>query len=141
MARISGKGVPDIRRNRIGVLQETAADLRSLIVLKGAHSLVGMPDGRVSVNLSGNAGMATAGSGDVLTGTIAAMYGQGLPLEEAVCKGVFIHGLSGDLAAESRGEDGMTASDILEFLPEARRVDRAGLPEHLRRRYAGPEVL
>jgi NAD(P)H-hydrate epimerase len=141
MARISGKGIPDIRRDRIGVLQETAADLRALIVLKGAHSLIGMPDGRVSVNLSGNAGMATAGSGDVLTGTIAAMYGQGLPLDEAVCKGVFIHGLSGDLAAESRGEDGMTASDILEFLPAARRADRAGLPEHLRRRYAGPEVL
>ncbi|OPY91459.1 MAG: Bifunctional NAD(P)H-hydrate repair enzyme Nnr [Syntrophus sp. PtaU1.Bin208] len=141
MARISGKGIPDIRRNRIGVLQETAADLQAVIVLKGAHSLIGMPDGRVFVNLSGNAGMATAGSGDVLTGTIAALYGQGMPLEEAVCKGVFIHGLSGDLAAESRGEDGMTAQDILEFLPEARKADREGLPEHLRRRYAGPEVL
>ncbi|OPY90229.1 MAG: Bifunctional NAD(P)H-hydrate repair enzyme Nnr [Syntrophus sp. PtaU1.Bin208] len=141
MARISGKSVADIRRNRIGILQETAADLRAVVVLKGAHSLIGMPDGRVYVNLSGNAGMATAGSGDVLTGTIAAMHGQGLPLEEAVCKGVFIHGLSGDLAAEVRGEDGMTASDILEFLPEARKADRAGLPEHLRRRYAGPEVI
>jgi ADP-dependent NAD(P)H-hydrate dehydratase / NAD(P)H-hydrate epimerase len=142
MARISGKSVADIRRDRIRILQETAADLQAVIVLKGAHSLVGMPDGRVYVNLSGNAGMATAGSGDVLTGTIAAMYGQGLPLEEAVCKGVFIHGLSGDLAAEARGEDGMTAQDILEFLPEARKADRgAGFPEHLRHRYDGPEVL
>jgi len=141
MTRISGKSIPDIRRNRIRILQETAADLQAIIVLKGAHSLIGMPDGRVYVNLSGNAGMATAGSGDVLTGTIAALYGQGMALEEAVCKGVFIHGLSGDLAAEVRGEDGMTAQDILEFLPEARKADRAGLPASLQRRYSGPEVL
>jgi NAD(P)H-hydrate epimerase len=141
MARISGVSISDIRKERIRVLQETAADLQAVIVLKGAHSLIGMPDGQVFVNLSGNPGMATAGSGDVLTGTIAAMYGQGLPLEDAVCKGVFIHGLSGDLAAEVRGEDGITAQDILEFLPEARKADREGVPAELRRRYAGPEIL
>jgi NAD(P)H-hydrate epimerase len=141
MARISGISITDIRKERIRVLQETAADLQAVIVLKGAHSLIGMPDGQVFVNLSGNPGMATAGSGDVLTGTIAAMYGQGLPLEAAVCKGVFIHGLSGDLAAEVRGEDGITAQDILEFLPEARKADREGLPAELSRRYAGPEIL
>jgi len=142
MARISGMSIPDIRRrDRIRVLQETAADLHAVIVLKGAHSLIGMPDGRVFVNLSGNPGMATAGSGDVLTGTIAALYGQGLTLEDAVCKGVFIHGLSGDLAAEARGEDGITAQDILDYLPEARKADREGLAAKLCRRYAGPEIL
>jgi NAD(P)H-hydrate epimerase len=141
MARITGISIADIRKDRIRVLQETAADLRAIIVLKGAHSLIGTPDGQVFVNLSGNPGMATAGSGDVLTGTIAAMYGQGLPLEDAVCKGVFLHGLAGDLAAKVRGEDGITAQDILEFLPEARKADREGLPAELRSRYAGPEIL
>jgi NAD(P)H-hydrate epimerase len=131
MSRITGKERQDIEKDRIGVLQETATKLHAYLVLKGPHSLIGCPDGRVIINVSGatdgKAGMATAGSGDVLNGTIAAMYCLGLKMEEAVQTGVFIHGLSGDLAAKARGPDGMTAKDILNTLPNAVKYYRQNL--------------
>jgi hydroxyethylthiazole kinase-like uncharacterized protein yjeF len=141
MARMTGKSAAEIDRQKIAVLQKTASDLGALVVLKGAHSLIACPDERVFINLSGNSGMATAGSGDVLTGAIAAMLGLGLPLEEAVKKGVFIHGFAGDLAAAEKGEDGMTAQDILDYLPQAMKQDREGPAEPFRNRYAGPIVV
>jgi hydroxyethylthiazole kinase-like uncharacterized protein yjeF len=141
MARMTGKSVAEIDRQKITVLQKTASDLGAGVVLKGAHSLIGYPDEQVFINLSGNSGMATAGSGDALTGAIAAMFGLGLPLEEAVKKGVFIHGFAGDLAASEKGEDGMTAQDILDYLPQAMKQDREGPAEPFRSRYAGPIVV
>jgi hydroxyethylthiazole kinase-like uncharacterized protein yjeF len=134
MARITGMEIEEIKKNKIDVLQRTARDLNAIIVLKGAHSLVGYPDGSVFVNVSGNSGMATAGSGDVLTGTIAALYGLGLTLDDAVRMGVFVHGFSGDIAAVDKGEDGITAQDILDCLPEAMKLCRdnfAEISEHL----------
>ncbi len=119
MARLVGRSVGDVAADPIPVLEEAVADLGAVIVLKGAHTLIGLPDGRVLINTSGNSGMATAGSGDVLTGTIAAMAGLGLEIEDAVAAGVFIHGLAGDLAADELGEDGITAGDIMEHLPDA----------------------
>ena len=140
MARVTGKTVVEIEGRRITVLQETAASLNSLIVLKGAHSLIGTPERRIFINLSGNPGMATAGAGDVLAGSIAAMFGLGLNLEQAVRKGVFIHGLSGDLAAADKGEDGITAQDILNYLPYALKQDREGLDETFASRYEIPVI-
>jgi len=127
MARLTGKTMTHISSHKIPVLQETAKALRTMLVMKGAHSLIGAPDSRVFINLSGNPGMATAGSGDVLNGAIAAMFGLGLPLEEAVRKGVFLHGFAGDLAALDKGEDGITAQDILEYLPLSLKRDREGI--------------
>jgi len=141
MSRITGVVVDVLRMERVSILQKTARDLNAIIVMKGAHTLTGYPDGRVFINVSGNPGMATAGSGDVLTGTIAAMFGLGLSLEDAVRKGVFVHGLSGDLAAECEGEDGMTAQDVMEYLPLAVKMDREGLQEAVRKKYEGAILL
>ena len=139
-SRLTGKSISHINSHKIPILQETAGEFGAIIVIKGPHSLIGAPDARVFINLSGNPGMATAGSGDVLTGAIAAMFGLGLPVEEAVRKGVFIHGLAGDLAADYKGEDGITASDILEYLPLALKYDREGMKEPFKGRYEIPLV-
>jgi len=129
MSRIAKMEIGEINKNKVDVLQRTAKELNTAIILKGAHSLIGYPDGTVFINVSGNSGMATAGSGDVLTGTIAAMHGLGLVLEDAVRMGVFIHGFSGDVAAVDKGEDGITAQDILDYLPETVKLYRENFAE------------
>ena len=98
---------------------EYAEKYNCTALLKGHQTIVIGRDGRRYVNETGNPGMATPGSGDVLTGIITALAGQGLTCFDAACAGAYIHGSAGDLAAEQRGEYGMTAADIIDKLPEA----------------------
>jgi len=119
MSRLTGKQVEEIKKSRLKTALEVAQKLGSYVVLKGAHTVIATPEGKAYINLTGNPGMATAGSGDVLVGAIAGMYGIGYGFEEAVRMGVFVHGLAGDLAVESIGMDGLTAVSIMNFLPRA----------------------
>lgn len=141
MSRITGKSPSDIAREPVETLKAAVSDLGAVIVLKGARTLIGYPDGRVFINMTGNSALATAGTGDVLAGTIAAMAGLGLDVPEAARQGVFIHGLAGDLASEELGPDGVTAGDALDFLPSALKMLRRGLDPERMRAYQGPRVV
>lgn len=114
MSRLTGKTVGELKSDLIGSASEFAARYGITVVLKDARTVTACADGRIFINTSGNCGMATAGSGDVLTGVIASMAGQGCNPSEAAALGVYIHGLAGDFAAEKKGKYGMTASDIAE---------------------------
>ncbi len=128
LSRLTGRSTEDILSDRIGAVKEAAQRFGCPVVLKGAHTLVADPAGRVRINLTGSSGMATAGSGDVLTGCIAALLAQGLgPWEAALC-GVYIHGSAGELAAVTVGEIGMLAGDITAALPVARSRTGGGRP-------------
>lgn len=98
---------------------EMAQTMQIYIILKGHYSAVCMPDGKVMFNPTGNAGMATAGSGDVLTGVITALLARGYNQKEACILGAYLHGLAGDLAAEELGMESLTAGDIIRYLPKA----------------------
>jgi len=123
-AAMTGMSIEDVQANREAVAAEYAEREGVVLLLKGAGTVV--TDGRrMAVNGTGNPGMATGGSGDVLTGLIAALLGQGLPPFEAAVLGAWIHGKAGDLAAEKYGEISLIASDIIDQLPDAFRMIRA----------------
>ena len=115
--RVFGGKLDDSNTLRKKRALEVARKYGVVIVLKGHHTVVASPHGSVYVNPTGNPGMATAGSGDVLTGVIAALVGQGLSCCEAACLGVYVHGLAGDKAAKKIGQVSLVAGDILLFLP------------------------
>ncbi len=99
--------------------QEFSKKWNVVVVLKGPHSSIAAPDGRVYFNSTGNPGLATGGTGDVLTGILAGMLGQGYEPFDAAVLGVFLHGLSADLAARELGQEAIIASDLIDFLPKA----------------------
>ena len=127
MARLLNSTVPAVQHDRINVARTFAREHRLVLVLKGHRTLVASPDGEIWVNTTGNPGMATGGTGDILTGMVAGLIAQNPDrVLEAVAAAVHLHGLAGDVARESMGEHSLVATDLLKALPEAfRRVNRA----------------
>jgi len=119
MARLSGKNIDEIRYDPLQAAGDFSQKYNQIVVLKGAPTVIAEPSGILWINTTGNPGMATAGSGDVLTGLIAGLLAQGLKAAEAARLGVFLHGLAGDLAASDKTQYCLTAGDLADFLPLA----------------------
>jgi hydroxyethylthiazole kinase-like uncharacterized protein yjeF len=118
-ARLTGETVAAVLDKRLELAPAFAREHNVILVLKGHHTLVAAPDGCVFVNPTGNPGMATGGSGDVLSGMIGSLMVQSKDVLSAVRAAVYAHGLSGDLAAAKLGERSLIAGDIIKFLPAA----------------------
>ena len=121
MARLAGISTEQVQRDRLGVARRFAQGHHCIVVLKGHRTIVAFPDGRAWINPTGNPGMATGGTGDILTGLIAGLVPQGGKAAPALpaLAGVYLHGLAGDLAAERLGQHSLVASSLLKFLPDA----------------------
>jgi NAD(P)H-hydrate epimerase len=119
MGRLIGGTVAEVERDRIGVAQHFAQEYDVTLVLKGAPTVIAGGSGEVWLNSTGNPGMATAGMGDVLTGIIVGLMAQGVSSYDAAMFGVYLHGLAGDMAAESIGMHGLMAGDVLAAVPKA----------------------
>lgn len=133
MARLAGVTTEDVQAHRIDVARDFATTRQVYVVLKGHRTVIATPAGHVFINPTGNPGMATGGSGDVLTGMIAAWLAQLLDAEAACTLAVYLHGLAGDLAEADEGEQAMSAGDVVAHLGDAilevtarRRVEPSG---------------
>jgi NAD(P)H-hydrate epimerase len=127
MSRLTGMSTKDIQHDRIGVARKFATDHQCILVLKGHRTLVALPSGAVWVNVTGNPGMATGGTGDVLTGTTGGLMAQTNNIENAAMAAVYLHGLAGDVAREKVGEASLIAGDLIANLPEAFKRARLSL--------------
>jgi NAD(P)H-hydrate epimerase len=120
MARLTGRSIAEVVGNRVEIAREFAVSHSVILILKGSRTLIAAPDGEVYVNPTGNAGMATGGTGDVLTGIIAGLVAQKTDSAlEATISAVYLHGLAGDIAASQMGTRAMIASDIAAHLGDA----------------------
>jgi ADP-dependent NAD(P)H-hydrate dehydratase / NAD(P)H-hydrate epimerase len=121
MARLLGCGIPDVQAQRVEVARKSAADWSAVVILKGQQTVVASPDGQVFVNSTGNPGMSTGGSGDVLTGMLAGLTAQfGVtPWVRVLAFGVYLHGLAGDIVYAETGEAPLMASDLIHAIPRA----------------------
>ena len=119
MSRLTGIAIDDIQKNRVAIAADFAQKYDVCLVLKGSQTVVAKSGINPYINQTGNPGMATAGTGDVLSGVIGSLLGQGIGTFEAARVGVYLHGLAGDIAEEKLGEYSMTASDVINNLPDA----------------------
>ncbi|MEJ5312040.1 MAG: NAD(P)H-hydrate dehydratase [Anaerolineae bacterium] len=119
MARLTGKTTAEVQAERLRIAQTSAAAWGHIVVLKGAFTIVAAPDGRTMLIPFANPGLASAGTGDVLAGTIVALRAQGVEAFQAAVAGAYLHGLAGEIVRERLGTVGMTASDVVRALPEA----------------------
>ncbi|MDD4179822.1 MAG: NAD(P)H-hydrate dehydratase [Candidatus Margulisbacteria bacterium] len=119
MARLTRQSIAEVQKDRVRAAVEAARKWHCLVVLKGNKTVIADREGNKYINNSGNPGMATAATGDVLTGMIAGLAAQGKTAWEAATAGVYLHGLAGDLAAREKGEPSMIASDLVEQIPYA----------------------
>ncbi len=122
MARLVGLSVQDVQARRIAITRDFAVRHGVVVVLKGARTITALPDGRLRINASGHAGMASGGMGDVLTGVIGSLLAQGLDAGSAAALAVYLHGSSGDRLVATYGNAGLLAGDLLAELPAARRA-------------------
>jgi NAD(P)H-hydrate epimerase len=114
MSRLTGDSVTYIQSQLINVAEEFARQYNIVCVLKDEHTITSVPYRQTYLNMSGNSGMAVAGSGDVLSGVIGSLMAQGIPAEKAAPLGVYLHGCAGDIMKPVAGERGMVASDLIE---------------------------
>lgn len=121
MARLSGLSIAEIEANRYQIACDFAAEFGVVLLLKGPRTIIAAPDGRVRINASGNDGLASGGSGDVLAGLVGALLAQGLDSFTAAALAAWLHGRAAELVANGQGTAGMAASDLLCQLPVARR--------------------
>jgi NAD(P)H-hydrate repair Nnr-like enzyme with NAD(P)H-hydrate dehydratase domain len=127
MSRLMDCSIDEVEADRIGATQRAAQQWKQVVILKGAHSIIAAPDGRVAISPFANPGLATAGTGDVLAGSIVGFLAQGLSLYEAAIAGVYLHGAAGEMATAALGNAGTVAGDLLPLLPQVLKRLRSGI--------------
>ena len=118
MARLAGVSIDEVQSDRAGIARKVAQEWHKTVVLKGAHTVIVAPDGQSKVSPTANPGLASAGTGDVLTGVIAGLVAQGLSLFDAAACGVYLHAQAGEMVKDKLGDAGMIATDLLPALPQ-----------------------
>ncbi len=118
MARLLGTSIDDVQRTRLETARKASLEWKKTVVLKGAFSIIAEPGGNVRVSDAANAGLATAGTGDVLAGAVAGMAAQGISIFNAASLGVYLHAQAGEAVREDLGDAGMLAGDLLPVLPK-----------------------
>ena len=126
MSRLMGCSIDEVEADRIDMAQKAAEEWKQVVILKGAYSIIAGPDGRVAVSPFANPGLATAGTGDVLAGSIVGFLAQELSLYEAAIAGVYLHGAAGEMATAALGDAGTVAGDLLPLLPQVLKRLRSG---------------